>query len=165
MSEDVMDFQSDADLNPVSGTKVLVQIRLDDEGTPPDLNGKETQYGLFVPLQMEVVEGELRGNRASLSYNLDPKNAKFRKIILAVTGIDVSEGGRVSLSEFNEKFLSGVFEAEIGPEVRKGEKTGYTAVEKLISRVRDRDASASSEEAFEPAAIDTGTPDTDDIPF
>ncbi len=137
-------FVSDDELRkPVpAGTTALVQVRSDKDGTLGDFKSGDSGFGPWMLVPFEVVEGEHRGEWASVMLNIKPTDRRFRAIFEAVTGIDLSAGANVTFSDFKKALVEGVFEAELGPEKRKGVETGYTGVYRILSRVRDRDAGA-----------------------
>jgi hypothetical protein len=159
-----IEFGSEEDLRkPVpAGTVALVQVRPQKDAELGDFKTGESQYGPWMIVNFEVVEGEHNGEWAGTIINVKPSDRKFRAIFEAVTGIDISSGGSVSFADFKEKLITGVFEAELGPEVRKGQPTGYTAVTKVLRRVRERDAAAVQEVASVEASDDGND---EDIPF
>jgi hypothetical protein len=150
---------------PPAGTVAMVQVRADKDGTLGNFRrGNHAEYGPWMSIQLEVAEGEYKGTWCSMMLNLSEKDRKFRKTFEVITGVDVSGGARVSEEEFLAKLVSGIFEAEIGPEVKKGEETGYTRCFKLVRRVRDRDAAAAADTS------DTNVPaigedHEEDLPF
>lgn len=165
---ETISFVSDEELRkPVpAGTVALVQVRPDKDGTLGEFKSGDSGYGPWMLVPFEVVEGEHKGEWASVMLNIKPTDRRFRAIFEAVTGIDISSGANVSFADFKSKLVSGIFEAELGPEKRKGVESGYTAVLRVIRRVRDRDAQAAETPAAAAPAIPAASnDDSEDIPF
>lgn len=162
---DVLNFESEENTRKAvpQGTVAHVQVRPDRDGVLGNFRSGESAFGPWMIVPFEVVEGEFKGQWANLMLNLKPSDFKFRKTFQAVTDIDISSGGQVSFKDFKDKLLTGVFEAEIGPEVRKGEETGYTTVTKVLKRVGDR--SAVSQDTDLPGIGTSADVSEDDIPF
>lgn len=105
MSE-VFDFPEEA--GPEDGEEVLVVARLEDgelnyrEGV--NAKGKTWRSYPFV-----IDEGQHSGQWVSLMLTLDPSNFYFRRDVSALTGIDVSGGGRVDGAVLEEKIKTGRF--------------------------------------------------------
>jgi len=172
MFEEGIEFKSDDELRkPIAGTeKVQLRQRKDRETGDllplGDLNTGQTKKGVkWVQLGFEVVGGENDGEWASMMLFVRPDEKKFRKVFEVITGEDVSSGGKVGWEEFVNRLKTGVFEAELTPDVRDGEETGYTAVQRLNTRVGERDDAAGG------SAESSGSSDADapggeeDIPF
>ncbi|MEA2276823.1 MAG: hypothetical protein QOC78_1783 [Solirubrobacteraceae bacterium] len=168
---ETISFISDDDLRkPLpAGTVALVQVRADRDGVLGEFKGGDNGYGPWMLVPFEVVEGEHRGEWGSMMLNVSGKDRRFRAVFEAVTGIDLSTGANVSFADFKQKLLDGVFEAELGPEKRKGVETGFTAVFRLTRKVRERDAQATASPAALPDApairATSGGDDGEDIPF
>jgi hypothetical protein len=177
---DNLQFPSDEDLPerehkvPPAGTKAVAQVRPSKEGVLGDFRTGESGFGPWMIVDFEVIEGEYAGTWAGTIISVDPTDRRFRAIFTAATGVDISAGGNVTFKDFKEKLISGVFEVEIGPEKRKNkgtgqyEETGYTAVTKILSRLRDRDPEelAAGAAGDEEEAIAASAPaGDDDIPF
>ena len=144
-------------------TQAPVKVRPDRDGKLGDFRSGESQYGPWMIIPFEVAEGEYAGEWASMIVNLKPTDRRFRRVFEVVTGIDISSGGSVSFEEFKEKLVSGVFQAELGPETRKNEagdpeETGYTKVYRLDERVGDREVGDTGSDMEAPAP----EPDFDD---
>ena len=168
---ETISFVSDEELRkPVpAGTVALVQVRADRDGVLGNFKSGDNGYGPWMLVPFEVVEGEHRGEWGSMMLNVSGKDRRFRAVFETVTGIDLSTGASVSFAEFKQKLLDGVFEAELGPERRKGVETGFTAVFRLTRKVRQRDAQATASTqavADAPAIVaGSGPEDGEDIPF
>jgi hypothetical protein len=150
-------------------TKAQVKVRPDREGNLGDFRHGESQYGPWMIIPFEVVDGDYAGEWASMIINLKTNDRRFRKVFEVVTGIDVSEGGSVGFEDFKAKLVSGVFEAELGPETKKNsdgepEETGYTKVFRLDERVADRDGAVASASDAEAPAFEDDLED-EDTPF
>ena len=150
-------------------TKAKVKIRPDKDGNYGEFRHGESQYGPWMILPFEVAEGEYEGEWASMIINLKTNDRRFRKVFEVVTGIDVSEGGSVGFDDFKAKLISGVFDAELGPETKKNsdgepEETGYTNVYKLEERVGERESAAASPSDSDAPAIEDDF-DDEDTPF
>jgi len=169
---DTIEFKSDDELRkPLSGT-YKVQLRPQkDKDTGDMLPLGELRQGTsknnvpWILLPFEVVGGENDGEWASTMLWVRPDDKKFRKVFEAITGIDVSSGGNVSFDQFITALKEGVFEAELGPDMRNGEETGYTEVKRINGRVGDREESSSVSTDTEAPADGASDGDEDDIPF
>jgi len=169
---DELEFETDEEIRKAvpEGTVAKVQVRaLKDRETGEDLpidefKHGESQYGQWMLLPFEVVEGEFAGEWASMMLSIKTSDIKFRNVFATVTGIDVSKGGKVSFDDFKSKLVSGVFEAELGPEVRKGVETGYTRVNRLVERVSDRDVPVSETSTVVEEELDIED-SGEDVPF
>jgi hypothetical protein len=172
------DFESEDSLpdqeyerKPVpAGTKATVRIRQEKDRDLGDFRSGESQYGPWMIIPFEVSEGEFTGEWASMIINLKTSDRKFRKVFEVVTGIDVSEGGKVSFDDFKDKLVSSTFQAELGPEKRKNasgdlEETGYTKVYKLEERVGDVTRATASDEVAPAAPEGEEDIDDEDVPF
>mgnify|MGYP003554492425 CR=1 FL=1 len=173
---DELEFETDDEIRKAipKGTVAKVQIRQNrDPDTKEDLplgdfKSGESQYGKWMVIPFVVTEGEYRGEWASIMLSIKTSDPKFRSVFQLVTGVDVSQGGKVSFADFKEKLITGIFEAELGPEEKKGEPTGYTRVNRLIERVGERDADSSpSDHSEAPAEVDEPDmpDDSEDVPF
>lgn len=168
---DELEFETDEEIRKAvpEGTVAKIQVRpLKDKETGQDLpidefKHGESQYGQWMLLPFEVVEGEFSGEWASMMLSIKTSDMKFRNVFATVTGVDISKGGKMSFDDFKERLISGVFEAELGPEVRKGVETGYTRVNRLIERVGDRDVPVTETAPAEDVEADL--PDSEDVPF
>lgn len=163
-------FISDEELRrPVpAGTVALIQVRADRDGALGNFKTGESGFGPWMLVPFEVVEGEHRGEWASMMLNLSGTDRRFRAVFETVTGIDISSGANVSFAEFKTQLIDGVFEAEVGPERRKGVETGYTSVFRLRRKVRTRAEHTGTPglDAPAPAApAETGAGTDEDIPF
>lgn len=169
MFEDIEFVSEDELRKPIpQGTVARVQIRADREGVLGDFKTGESKFGPWVLLPFEVTEGEHRGSWASMMLSVSGKDRKFRRVFQNVTGVDLSEGGSVSFSDFTEKLVTGVFEAKLGPEKRQGAETGYTTVVELGERVGERQGGedAGTGGRIETTAEPVGVGGSDeDIPF
>lgn len=173
-----MEFGSEEDLpsggyekrRVPEGTVAGVKVRPDRDGNLGEFKSGESQYGPWMVVPFEIVDGEFAGEWCSMIMTVKPEDRRFRKIVEVVTGTDISSGGSLSFEDFRDKLIAGVFKAELGPETRKNdagepEETGYTKVFKLEERVGDRedspaDSGASDQDA--PALDDEGD---EDVPF
>lgn len=165
---DELDFEADDDIRkPIpAGTTANVQIRAMKDMPLGEFKSGKSEYGPWMVLPFEVVDGEHKGQWASMMLSVKTSDYKFRNIFEVVTGIDVSQGGKVRFEDFRDKLVSGVFEAELGPEVRDKKETGYNRVFKLTERVGDRDVTAeSSVQADSQSVDDLDDTDSEDIPF
>jgi hypothetical protein len=162
-----LEFESEDDLRkPVpDGTVAHIRVRADSDGTRGNFKSGESQYGPWMIIPFEVINGDHQGLWVNMMMNLKTSDFRFRKTFETVTDMDVSKGGAVSFGDFKEKLLSGVFEAELGPEKRKGEETGYTRVNKLVRRVGENDATEVASDVDVPAIGINTDVDDDDIPF
>ena len=149
---------------PPEGTPALVQVRPDRDGNLGEFKSGDSGYGPWIAIPFEVIEGEWAGTWAGLMLSVDPTDRRFRAVFSAVMGVDISSGGEFTFSDFKKRIVSGVFQAEIGPEKKRGEPTGYTRVSKLLERVRDREVTVSSA-SEEEAPVVTPDGDDEDIPF
>lgn len=150
------------------GTIARVRIRPDQDGQLGNFKSGKSDYGPWILLPFEVVDGQHRGDWASIVLSVKPEDRRFRAVFSVVTGVNVSQGATVTFAEFKDKLVSGVFQAELGPEKRKNEPTGYTAVKRLIERVGERDElSSDAGSAPAPIPVETGgaAVGDDDIPF
>jgi len=166
---ETISFVSDEELRrPLpAGTTALVQVRPDRDGTLGNFKSGDNGYGPWMLVPFEVVEGAHRGEWGSMMLNLTGTDRRFRAVFETVTGIDISSGANVSFADFKTKLIDGVFEAELGPERRKGVETGFTAVLRLTRRVRDRAAAATASGPDEVPAVVTerDAATEEDIPF
>lgn len=167
MFEDI-EFVPDNELRqPLpAGTEARVQVRPDRDGVLGDFKTGESKFGKWMLVPFEVVDGEHEGAWASVMLSVSGTDRKFRHVFHNVTGVDLSQGASVSFAEFKEKLLSGVFEAKLGPEKRKGEQTGFTTVVELGARVGERQKNGGEDDRItagdEPVLV--GGSD-EDIPF
>lgn len=179
MFDETLTFPSSEEMRrPIEdGTIANVAIRKNKDGERVVQTG-ESQYGPYFILSCEVVDGEHKGDWASSFVNVKPTDRKFRSIFEVVTGTDLSAGGEASWPQFEEKLLSGIFSAELGPERKKrregddqnylralesgktGEAevgelytTGYTTIRKLIERSGEFAGGERSEADKVPATV------------
>jgi hypothetical protein len=170
MLDETISFVSDDELRQAvpAGTVALAQIRPNKDGELVIRDGV-SEFGPWLGCNFEVIEGEHKGEWASLMLTVKPTDRKFRAVFVAVTGEDISGGKDVSFNDFKNQMLSGVFEVELGPEKKRGELTGYTSVLKVVRRVRDRDGAATATTATAAAPTIESAPVSavadDDIPF
>lgn len=168
MFDETLDFEAETDVRkrPPAGTIAMVRIRPDRDGNLGQFkSGKHEEYGPWMSIPFEVTEGEYKGEWAGMMLNLKTTDVRFRRTFEIVTGIDVKDGAKVSSDEFTAKLVSGVFEAEIGPEKRRGEETGYTQCYKLLRRVGERDTAASAASDGDVPAIGESDEHDEDVPF
>lgn len=169
-TEETLDFPSEDELDQgiPKGTVALVRVRNErPEDTTPPIKTGESQYGKWMRVTFEVLEGEHSGRWATLFINLNPTRRDFRETFETVTGRDISSGGTVSFKEFVDQLRDSTFEAELGPEMRKDEAgelrpTGFSRVVKLQ---RKADASEVSSPANEWGSGSSGDASEDDLPF
>ena len=167
MNDEIFDFENESEVDvrkrPPAGTVAHVQIRPDRDGNLGDFKrGSHEEFGPWMSIPFEVTEGEYKGEWASMMLNLKTTDVRFRRTFEITTGVDVSQGAQVSFNDFTDKLVSGIFEAEIGPEKRRGEETGYTQCYKLLRRVGERDGQVSASDGDVPAI---GASDDEDVPF
>lgn len=167
--DEVLDFEADSEIRkqPPAGTIAMVQVRPDRDGNLGDFKNGRSEYGPWMLLPFEVTEGEYKGQWASMMISVKTTDPRFRSTFEVATGIDIKDGAQVSFSDFKDKLISGVFEAEIGPERRKGQETGsgYTQCFKLIRRVGDRDAAGAAASDNEVPVIGESDEHDEDVPF
>lgn len=172
---DNLEFVGDDELRkPLPpGTVANVAVRANKDGEYEFKSG-ESQYGKWLAIPLEVVDGEHKGEWASMMVNVDPRNRRFRQLVGIVTGLDLSAGGvKLDWESFKEKLITGVFEAQLGPEERKNrqtgerEQTGFTACFKFVRRVGDRDPFGQQAAAAVPAIGEEEPAPIadDDLPF
>lgn len=168
MDDELMeiDFPTEDEVRkrPPAGTTALVQVRPNKEGQLELKTGKHEKFGPWMSIPFEVIEGEYRGEWANMMLNLKPDDMRFRRTFEVVTGIDVTQGAKVEFTDFKNKLLGGVFEAEIGPEKKQGEETGYTKCFKLTRVVGTRDDAEAGADTSVPEIGNTAPAD-EDIPF
>jgi hypothetical protein len=201
MFEDMdFDFKSDEEIRtrPPAGTIAKVRVRPSKDGVLGDFKSGRSEYGPWMIVNFEVVGGDFHGEWASTILNLKPDDRRFRATFQAITGVDISGGGNVSFADFKDRLISGVFEAEIGPEKRKVKsaddqqylkavengaakdglnvgdlyETGFTSVQKILSRVGERDEYSAGDQPTPsitqtPAAAEAPAADIaeEDVPF
>jgi hypothetical protein len=172
MFEDI-EFVPEEEINdrPPEGTTAIVKVRPERDGVLGEFRTGESKYGKWMLVPFEVTAGEYSGSWASLMLSVDGKDRRFRAVFQAVTGADITQGASVSFADFRDKLITGLFEAKLGPEKRKGEETGFTSVIRLERRVGERDDEFAGEAVTAVDPIDastvsasTGTSD-EDIPF
>ena len=147
---------------PTEDVEVTVVLRADRDGNfPPELEMRDSKFGPWVSIPMEISDGEFEGTWTNLALTIKGTSRGFRSAVTVVTGKDVSEGGDVDLGEFSDKLASGVFMALVGPDKKKPE---YTRVHKLIERVGEREDAPGGDSDSE-APADAGTPADEDLPF
>lgn len=154
-----INFESDDEIYKIKEEQeAVVQVRAEKDRELGDFKSGESQYGQWVAVPFEVVEGEHKGTWCSLMMTVDTKNRGFRKVFELVTGVDVSQGGTVSFDEFVDKICSGVYRAVIGPDKKNPQ---YVRVVSLEEQVGTR------EDAPEAATTVPGEDDVedDDAPF
>jgi hypothetical protein len=144
MSDELSDSKAESEgaalKHPPVGTVARIQIRTDRDGNPEELaRGSHEDFGPWLSIPFEVGEGEYKGESASMMLNLNVMDVRFRHTFEIATGIDPSQGAQVAFSDFTDKLVSGIFEAEIGPEKRRGKETGCTSCYKLLRHLGERD--------------------------
>lgn len=172
-----IEFQSEDELKkPIpEGTVALVKLRraYDYEARQPLPLGElkqgrtRTDKTPYIVIPVEVVDGEHAGEWASTTLFVRGGDRSFRSAFQVITGIDISQGGKVDFSDFTEKLKTGIFEVELGPErPRKGsdEPPKYTEVKKWIARVGERDDLDDEGSAPEAPEAEEEVDDKD-IPF
>jgi hypothetical protein len=175
MSFDI-EFQSEEELKKplpegtIAKVKLRPQYDRDAGGMLPlgELRtGKSKKGDPFVIIPVEVVDGEHAGEWAGTTLFIRQDDRRFRKAFEVITGIDVTDGGKVNFDDFTEKLKTGIFEVELGPErPRKGsdEPPKYTEIKKWFGRAGERD----DLEAAAPAgatSVEDEFPGGEDIPF
>lgn len=152
-------------------TECVVAVRAEKDRELGDFRNGESQYGPWMIIPFEVVDGDYKGEWLSQMVNVKTSDRRFRKLFETVTGVDISGGGKVSFEDFKEKLLGSRFKAMCGPEVRKdketGEKkeTGYNKVFYLLERIGDHDRVNGAVETDTDVPGDDGDVADEDIPF
>lgn len=151
------------------GTIVHAQVRRDRDGELGNFKSGDSGFGPWMLVPFEVIDGPFRGTWASLMLNIKGSDRRFRAVFEAVTGVDLSAGASVSFADFKHALLDNTFEVEMGPEKRKGEATGFTAVHRVLRGIGSRvepQATLAPTLAIEQAPRATSRSGSDeDIPF
>lgn len=167
--QETIEFASDDELREPIPEKTVarIQVRPSKDGELGAFPSGESKFGPWVMVPFEVVEGDHRGEWASMMLSVKGTDRRFRAVVKLVTGLDLTQGGvTLSFADFRERLVSGVFEAELGPERRKGEETGFNAVTRLIARVGDRPRPAQADSLpVQSTSVAPSDGSDDDIPF
>lgn len=157
-----MEFPSEDEVRngPIEkGTEAIVRIKLEDDGTIDFREGTTKSNKPFRRYTFVVQGGVNDGRWATLFLTLDPKNFFFRRDVSALTGVDLSQGGRVDDTLFQEKLRTGEFKVKLSSNA-KDDKI-YVNVDEVIGRTE------ITPEATPQIPVGDAVPvaEDDDIPF
>lgn len=167
----MMDFDVPAEdeIGIPDGTTAIVTAIPDRDGEIA--NARKTKNGRdVISIQFEIVEGPHAGRRCSLSLWPSATDMGFRKRFEALTGIDLSAGGKVSLpGDIITALQQNSYEVKLGKQENQQTGRVYTVVTFIAGRSERIEPAAAPEISISsgPATASEAVAavDEEDVPF